>query len=468
MKKILAIILVVALMLGTFAIAASAANFENLAEELYELELFRGTEAGFDLDRAPTRAQALVMLLRLLGLEEQAQTSEYENPFEDMAGHWAVSYAAFAYEHGLTTGTSANNFSPNALASAQMYVTFVLRALGYNDQAGDFTFANALAFGTTVGVFSDLLDTGEFLRDHMVAVSYLALVAEPVGGEFPTLLEQLIADGAVDATAAEVVLRKVDLFEEYMVLSEALAALTRFALAGTMTLDATVAGQREVVDMDMEMSIIIDGNDMQMASVMQVTDAGEEMTIYQYVVGGYIYTDADGMRFRMPVEYNMDQLLAMENMFQVDFEVNLVTLILGTDIGRGADGALVITYRAGFMDDMMRQLLTMMGPDALGLDDSMDFSFGDMVYRLYTDADGALTRMAMFMDMTMTMEVEGAVVSIALRLSFDFEITATGTDVVIEFPDDLDEWPLLEDLEEAEEDAANGEEDEDDDEEAVG
>jgi len=465
MKKVLAIVLVIALMLSTFVLTASAASFENLAEELYELELFRGTEDGFALDRAPTRAQALVMLLRLLGLEEAAQASEYDNPFEDMQGHWALSYVTFAYENGLTTGTAADRFSPDALASAQVYVTFVLRALGYNDQAGDFSFADALAFGTSVGVFDGMLDTGEFLRDHMVAVSYLALVAAPADGAFPTLLEQLVADGAVDAAAAESVLRKVAMFEEYLEISAVMAEWTRVSMSGTMTTDVTVMGQREVVDMDMEMSVIMDGNDMQMASVMQTTVDGEEMTVVQYIVGGYIYTAADGERFRIPVGYDLDQLIAMENMFQSD--INLAALILSADIARGADGALVITYRAGYMDAMMSQLIAMMGVDAFGLDDSMDFSFGDLVYRLYTDASGAVTRFVMIMEMTMTMEAEGSLVTISTRINMDLEITATGADVVIEFPDDLDEWPLLEDLEEEGGADDNGEEVEDE-EEAVG
>ena len=54
-------------------VPAFAAEDTACAERLEALGLFRGTEAGYELDRAPTRAEAGVMLVRLLGTEEEAQ-----------------------------------------------------------------------------------------------------------------------------------------------------------------------------------------------------------------------------------------------------------------------------------------------------------------------------------------------------------------------------------------------------------
>ena len=49
--------------------SAFAANYTNCADSLHEMGLFQGTQNGYDLDRTPTRAEAAVMLVRLLGKE---------------------------------------------------------------------------------------------------------------------------------------------------------------------------------------------------------------------------------------------------------------------------------------------------------------------------------------------------------------------------------------------------------------
>lgn len=81
MKRIfavlLALLLIFSLSAGAFAADAEA---ETAAQELFDLGLFSGTgtdAAGkpvFDLDRAPTRAEAVTMLVRLLGKSDAAIT----------------------------------------------------------------------------------------------------------------------------------------------------------------------------------------------------------------------------------------------------------------------------------------------------------------------------------------------------------------------------------------------------------
>ena len=61
MKKLLTAFVLTALLLLP---AASAAGDEG-ADALNRLGLFSGSEAGYELDRTPTRAEALVMLLKL-------------------------------------------------------------------------------------------------------------------------------------------------------------------------------------------------------------------------------------------------------------------------------------------------------------------------------------------------------------------------------------------------------------------
>ena len=78
MKKRLSCIILTLVMIISLVPFAAAASDEatEAAEALYELGLFKGTGTNpdgtpiFDLDKTPTRNQAIIMLVRLLGKEE--------------------------------------------------------------------------------------------------------------------------------------------------------------------------------------------------------------------------------------------------------------------------------------------------------------------------------------------------------------------------------------------------------------
>ena len=181
--------------------SALAADFTACAELLSDLGLVRGTEQGYELDRAPTRAEAAAMLVRLLGAEEEAQALDYTAPFTDLES-WEQPYVQYLYAGGLTTGASATTFEPEQPCTAQMYAAFLLRALGYTEADGDFTYDNAVAAAQQAGVYDPAaVDTADFLRDDVAAASFTALSCTPDGAE-GTLLDRLTGEGAVNAEAA--------------------------------------------------------------------------------------------------------------------------------------------------------------------------------------------------------------------------------------------------------------------------
>jgi len=209
----LVVVLSVSLAFSTFA------AFENVADELNELGLFRGVgenEDGtpiYSLDRAPTRAEAIVMLVRFLGMEEEALEAEIEHPFTDVP-EWADPHVALAFKYGFTLGTSETHFGSASPCTAQAFTTFMLRALGYNEtEDGGDIYAVAINMGKELKIIDSQLASGVFLRDKMVVVAYLALFAAPAEGEFDSLLAKLVEDGAVDADAAAAFLDKDPLYE---------------------------------------------------------------------------------------------------------------------------------------------------------------------------------------------------------------------------------------------------------------
>ena len=160
---------------------------EEAADALNSLGLFSGSEAGYELERTPTRAEALVMLLRLTGQADAALAERCAHPFQD--GGWADAYIGYAYQKGLTTGVSPNVFGTNTDTTARQYAAFLLRALGYQD----FDYEKALRL-LQVNAPVILPEGARFTRGDMASLS-LAALAAPMADGSGTLAAHLAGEG---------------------------------------------------------------------------------------------------------------------------------------------------------------------------------------------------------------------------------------------------------------------------------
>ena len=200
--------------------SAFAANYTNCADSLHEMGLFQGTQNGYDLDRTPTRAEAAVMLVRLLGKETEVKTLTYTAPFTDLKG-WEKPYVQYLYSNGLANGTNRTTFNPTGKCTAQMYAVFLLRALGYSDTA-DFSYANAIETAREQGIYdTGIINVQNFLRDDAAAASYTVLSVSPKNSE-GTLLDQLVSENAITEANAK---RYQSLFSSYAQYREATAGM---------------------------------------------------------------------------------------------------------------------------------------------------------------------------------------------------------------------------------------------------
>lgn len=176
------------------------ARYTRYADALKTTGLFLGTDKGYELNRAATRIEGLVMLVRLLGEESAALAYTGSHPFRDVPS-WADRYVAYAYTMGYTQGVSAKEFAPNMEIDAAQYLTFLLRALGYDDSAGDFLWSSAGEKAVSAGIISAAENRDFallFYRDHVVYTSYRALTAS-LKNSHTTLISKLIDTGAVRA-----------------------------------------------------------------------------------------------------------------------------------------------------------------------------------------------------------------------------------------------------------------------------
>lgn len=193
------------MLLPSSAFAATSpaqSTYEDYANSLAPLGVFVGTGSGYELDRAPTRVEGLVMLIRLLGVEDEALAMKSTKaPFTDVP-NWARGYVAYAYANDLTKGVSRTKFGSTNNMEAKAFVTFLLRSLGYRDSAGDFSYTNALSFAKGINLLDNstysTISASTFLRKHVAKTAYDTLKFPMKGRDVP-LINSLMAEDKINS-----------------------------------------------------------------------------------------------------------------------------------------------------------------------------------------------------------------------------------------------------------------------------
>ena len=188
---------------ASFTASAASMSAQEAADALHELGLFNGTGTDlrgypiYELDRAPNRHEAVTMLVRLLGKEAVAEETPWTAPFTDVAT-WAKPYVGYAYDNGITLGTSRTTFGGKADTTVTQYLTFMLRTLGYSSET-DFKWDAAWELSDKIGMTHGEYNksTKKFTRGDMAIISYSALFCKMTSGI--TLYDYLVAEGAITA-----------------------------------------------------------------------------------------------------------------------------------------------------------------------------------------------------------------------------------------------------------------------------
>lgn len=205
MKKFVSLALALVLCAGALPPPAHAASDEavSAAEALYEEGLFFGTGTDssgnpiFELDRTPTRHEAVTMLVRILGAQSEALSETWDTPFTDVA-NWAKPYVGYAYANGLTHGTSATTYGGEEPINATQYLSFVLCALGF-ENGKDFLWNQAWVLSDAIGLTNGEYhaNTASFSRGDVALISYQALTMAQEDDEDFTTPEETEPDTPV-------------------------------------------------------------------------------------------------------------------------------------------------------------------------------------------------------------------------------------------------------------------------------
>ena len=433
MKKTVRIIMVSAVLIAMLAVSAFAANFEHCADALNEIGLFRGTQNGYELDRAPTRAEAATMLVRLLGAEEDALSLAYTAPYTDVAD-WAKPYVQYLHNNGLTKGTSETLFGYSDKCTAQQYATFLLRALGYADGEGkDFTYTEALVFGESVGVVDFVNCRGdEFLRDNVAAMSYTALSVAPKSGE-ADLLTKLKTDGAVSDDKGY-----ISFFENYRKYVEASKTVNEVTTLSTdikMSIVSSGAGVENMkMDYDLTLAADIDTKNpdsskmMYEGNITALTEMDEgkmdvEMPMSFYFADGYMYVNVSGQKQKAELSYS-EALKTMD--LDMQTEANPICIIEDIEVKKTADGyeTYTVTCAPGGVSAVAGMVQAVDTPEYAELTVSAKLRSGKLI------------SMSGNMKISVPQGEQTADVSVV----YEMTNIKTGADVKITAPKDLDEY----------------------------
>lgn len=442
MKRFFSLLFTTLLLSAALCVTASASDFDAAAEDLSAIGMFRGTEKGFELDRAPTRSEAAIMLVRLHGAEEAAKTAyeagEISHPFTDVSA-FTSPYVAWLYTNKITSGTSETTFGAQNLCTAHQYATFLLRSLGY-EEGTDFNYADALVFAQEKGFYEPTMFSGEFLRDDLAALTYQGLAADTADGE-TYLLDKLIQSGAIDAEAAKPM---TETFEAYRSMEAAFSDMDENAMDMDITMDMNVRMEAagEVMEMPTtstgSFATIMDGSDVEMAYTLTTVAEGTEMDIGMWLKDGWMYmsmgTENGLLNVKAPVEDEIDVLDEVGTVDVSAMDVSGLAMVDSiTTKKNGSNTEYTMVIGQG-MDGMMDSVAAMTGDEAGGTEVS------DMAITYVVDRDGVLKSMNMSFSAGMEMPLpaeDGTVTSMKLQYEYviNMDIKATGSNVRITYPD---------------------------------
>ena len=171
-KKVLALVLVVATLMGFATVAGAAykdadkidANYTEAVKVLELIETMQGYPDGtFGPKKTITREEA-AKLIAIFDNKDSDISTYYTsiNPFADEKGRWGESYVGYGYRAGIIAGMNATTYAPTANVTGTQFLKMALVTLGYDQEAEGFVGAswavNVLALAKRLGLTANLAD----------------------------------------------------------------------------------------------------------------------------------------------------------------------------------------------------------------------------------------------------------------------------------------------------------------------
>ena len=225
MKKLrstIAVMIVICSLLTTniTALAFGPNETRSIDNFFIEAQLLKGTGTDYGLENTANRMEGIVVLIRLMGKEAEAQAmADQPCQFTDVPD-WAKGYVNYAYSENLSKGISETKFGVNNNMTADQYNTLLLRVLGYDDSKGDFFWEDSVGKARELSILShdmahEYLKTGYvYTKGDLMDTAFCYLEAKYKDQE-QTLLDRLIEDGVITEDLAKEYGLSVDQFDTF-------------------------------------------------------------------------------------------------------------------------------------------------------------------------------------------------------------------------------------------------------------
>ena len=406
MKKSLALVLALIMVLSSFSFVSAAPDFSDVAGTKYEdavsrlelLNVLKGYPDGtFKPENTITRAEFAAVAVRVKGLAAVAEAAKgLPSGFSDVpAGHWAAGYVGVAGSTGIVNGIGGGLFAPSAPVKYEEAVTMIVRALGYEVSAQT---KGGYPFG------------------------YL-IVAQEIG-----LLDGVMGTMGVAAPRGMVAMLTDNALEIPMMIQVGFGTQTRWIVSGKEDTDevylldfmgfTTVEGrvvEFESEDLEVEVLVTVedDEEEIKVLDVMEGFDffAAKGVTMKAWVDGDEViaYTLKDTVKYDAT---SITDLAANKIKLVTEGKTYTVDLLLtdGSDVRGAYDFAKVVFDKAGkvvwiegydidgfiVVDKVEKDVLVDLNDDELDLEDytlvkdgktiaASDVKKGDVVFFNYDD-----------------------------------------------------------------------------------
>jgi len=226
MKRVLSLVLVLVLVLGSVPVAFAADT--SAGDKLKEAGFVAGDQDGnLNEDQELTREQMMVLIAEMNGVKEEAATFGIPADFSDVSENdWFAPYVWYAFYQGWTAGMGDGTFGAGNPVDSKMAATFMVKALGYEVADYNESVAQAATLGINVAETSKLTRGEGFnamwetvnlpkegsdvalgvelgkIEEEVVVVADFAGVIDAIDAVGTTLVD-VTFDDDVDAAAAE-------------------------------------------------------------------------------------------------------------------------------------------------------------------------------------------------------------------------------------------------------------------------
>ena len=198
-KKVLALVLVLATLLGLATMASAteykdadkiAADYGEAVKVLDLIETMQGYPNGEFRPTANITREEAAKLIAIFDNKDADISTYYTsiNPFADEKGRWGESYVGYGYRAGIIAGMNANTFAPTANVTGTQFLKMALVTLGYDQEAEGFVGSswavNVLALARKLDLIDGLADgwkpEHDLTREEAAQILLNALNADTV------------------------------------------------------------------------------------------------------------------------------------------------------------------------------------------------------------------------------------------------------------------------------------------------